>query len=76
MRKNSTLKIGVSGVRGVVGDSLTPALVADFAASFGSYVGAGIVLVGRDTRPTGPMIEKAVVAGLVSVGCRPLILGR
>ncbi|MCK5844536.1 MAG: phosphoglucosamine mutase [Victivallales bacterium] len=75
MKKNSTLKIGVSGVRGVVGDSLTPALVAGFAASFGSYVGAGIVLVGRDTRPTGPMIEKAVVAGLVSVGCRPLLLG-
>ncbi|NOY75125.1 MAG: phosphoglucosamine mutase [Kiritimatiellaeota bacterium] len=75
MRKNSTLKIGVSGIRGVVGESLTPSLVADFAASFGVYVGKGLVLVGRDTRPTGAMIEKAVVAGLVSVGCRPLTLG-
>ena len=75
MRGKSTLKIGVSGVRGVVGESLTPELVADFAASFGTYIGSGVVLVGRDTRPTGSMIEKAVAAGLISVGCRPMLLG-
>ena len=34
-RKN--LKIGVSGVRGIVGETLSPALAADFAASFGGY---------------------------------------
>lgn len=75
MTKTSTLKVSVSGVRGVIGDSLTPSLVADFAASFGRYVGGGRVVVGRDTRPTGPMIEKSVIAGLLSVGCQPVLVG-
>ncbi len=70
-----TLKVGVAGVRGVVGQSFTPQLAASFAQAFGTYVGGGTVVVGRDTRPTGRMIEHAVVAGLQSVGCRPLVAG-
>lgn len=69
------LKVSVSGVRGTVGDSLTPPLVAGFAAAFGEYVGGGRVIVGRDTRPSGPMFERAVVAGLLSVGCQPVLIG-
>ena len=71
----STLKVGVSGVRGIVGESLTPLLVTSFASSFGRYVGGGRVVVGRDTRPSGEMLEHAVVAGLLAVGCQPVILG-
>ncbi len=44
MRKPLSLKIGISGVRGVVGDSLTPQLVASFAGAFGTYAGAGPIL--------------------------------
>lgn len=73
MKQN--LKVGVSGVRGVVGDSFTPQLAAGFAQAFGSFVGQGPVLVGRDTRPSGFMIESAVVAGLQSVGCKPILAG-
>jgi phosphomannomutase len=69
------LKVSVSGVRGTVGDSLTPSLIAGFAAAFGEYVGGGRVIVGRDTRPSGPMFERAVVAGLLSVGCQPVLIG-
>ena len=69
------LKVGVSGVRGVVGESFTPQLAAAFARAFGTFVGRGSVLVGRDTRPTGRMLEHAVVAGLQSVGCKPLLAG-
>ena len=69
------LKVGVSGVRGVVGASFTPQLAASFAKAFGTYLGEGVVIVGRDTRPTGPMIEHAVVAGLQSVGCKPVMVG-
>ncbi len=68
-------KVSVSGVRGTVGETLTPALITEFAASFGEYVGRGKVIVGRDTRPTGPMYEYAVVAGLLSVGCQPVLIG-
>lgn len=70
-----SLKVGVSGVRGVVGVSFTPQLAATFAQAFGTFVGPGPVLVGRDTRPTGAMIEQAVIAGLQSVGCAPILAG-
>lgn len=72
---NSDLKVSVSGVRGIVGQSLTPALVADFTAAFGQLVGGGKVIVGRDTRPSGEMLEHAVVAGLMAVGCQPILAG-
>jgi len=67
------LKVGISGVRGIVGETLTPQIVASFARAFGVFVGRGRVVVGRDTRPSGGMLECAVVAGLQSVGCQPLL---
>ena len=69
------LKISVSGVRGVVGETLTPRLLCRFAEAFGTYVGPGRVLVGRDTRPSGQMVEHAVIAGLMATGCEPVIAG-
>ena len=64
MNKLSSLKISVSGVRGIVGVSLTPQLIASFAAAFGSYAGRGPILVGTDTRPSRHMVTQAVFAGL------------
>jgi phosphomannomutase len=75
MRAIPTLKISISGVRGVVGDSLTPAMVARFAQAFGTYVGGGRVVIGRDPRTSGEMVRQAVLAGLVSSGCRVSDLG-
>jgi phosphomannomutase len=70
-----SLKIGPSGVRGVVGESLTPQLVTSFAAAFGTYCGAGPILVGTDTRPSREMLKEAAIAGLLSVGCTPIDVG-
>ena len=70
-----SLKIGPSGVRGVVGESLTPQLVTSFAAAFGTYCGAGPILIGTDTRRSGEMVKQAAIAGLLSVGCTPVDLG-
>ena len=74
MREHN-LKIGVSGIRGVVGEFLTPALAADFAQAFGTYVGGGRVVVGRDTRSSGPMVEHAVACGLLAAGCEVVRVG-
>jgi len=74
MRAIPTLKISISGVRGVVGDSLTPVLLTRFAQAFGTYVGSGTVVVGRDTRTSGEMVRQAVLAGLLSSGCRVIDL--
>ncbi len=69
------LKIGISGVRGIVGETITPELAMDFACAFGTWLGRGRVLVGRDTRPSGPMLQRAVVAALASTGCDIVDLG-
>src|SRR5512136_27139 len=75
MRQPLSLKIGASGVRGLVGESLTPQLVTGFAAAFGTYCGAGPILVGTDARPSGEMVKQAAIAGLLSVGCTPVDVG-
>jgi phosphomannomutase len=71
---------GVSGIRGVVGGALTPAVALDFVLAYTTYLHAqGIerpkVLLARDTRPTGDMLRHAVLAGLMSAGCRIIDLG-
>ncbi len=74
-RGEHLLKIGVSGIRGVVGDFLTPALGCAFAQAFGTYVGAGRVVVGRDTRSSGEMLHHAVACGLLAAGCEVVDVG-
>lgn len=73
------LMVSVSGFRGRVGKPLTPELVAGLAAAFGAFLqdeGFGdTVCVGRDSRTSGPMFLRAVVAGLQSVGTRVVDLG-
>jgi phosphomannomutase len=69
------LKIGIGGVRGVVGETFTPELAIAFAQAFGTYLGPGAILVGRDTRASGPMVAAAVRAGLLATGCGVIDLG-
>jgi phosphomannomutase len=75
MRAIPTLKISISGVRGVIGESLTPALLTRFAQAFGTYVGSGTIVIGRDPRTSGEMVKQAVIAGLLSSGCRVVDIG-
>ena len=75
MPREHPLKIGVSGIRGVVGEFLTPALARAFAQAFGTYVGSGRVIVGRDTRASGPMLQHAVQCGLLAAGCEVVDVG-
>lgn len=63
------LKIGISGVRGIVGETITPELVMNFACAFGTYLNSKRVLVARDTRVSGPMLHSACLSALVSTGC-------
>lgn len=70
-----TLRLASFGVRGFVGQSLTPKVVMDFASAFGTFVEGGRVLVGRDTRYSSPMIHAAVVSSLVGCGCEVVDFG-
>ena len=69
------LKIGITGVRGIVGETFTPELAVEFAQAFGTYLDGGRILVCRDTRPSGAMIRSAVLAGLMAAGCEIVDLG-
>ncbi len=75
MKPIRTLKISISGVRGVVGDSLGPLLLNRFAQAFGTYLRGGTIVVGRDTRTTGEMVAHAVRSGLLSAGCEVVDVG-
>ncbi len=73
------LMVSVSGIRGQVGDALTPEVISRYAAGFGAWAaGHGrsrSLVVGRDSRVSGPMFHRAVVAGLQSVGCTTIDIG-
>jgi phosphomannomutase len=69
------LKLSVSGVRGVVGETITPELVINFACAFGTMLASGPVLVSRDTRKSGHMIMEGVSAGLISTGREVINVG-
>ncbi|QQE13579.1 phosphoglucosamine mutase [Planctomycetota bacterium] len=81
--KKAPLMLSVSGMRGWVGDSLTPIEVIRYAAAFGSWLKESLgnkdaaphVVIGRDSRPSGEMFESAASAGLASVGCKVTKLG-
>jgi len=70
------LMVGVSGIRGTVGGTLTPQVACDFGCAFGAMVGEGAtVTMARDTRQSGPMIRSAVSAGLLGSGVSVVDLG-
>jgi len=76
-----TLKISISGVRGLVPDSLTPEVCLDFAKAFGTLLAeksgpaANTVVVGTDPRASSEFIKGIVFSGLLSTGCKVIDLG-
>ncbi|WP_217913407.1 phosphoglucosamine mutase [Miltoncostaea marina] len=67
---------GTDGVRGVANRDLTPELALALGRALAARVGAGSrVLIGRDTRRSGPMLEGALAAGLASAGADAVLLG-
>jgi phosphomannomutase len=77
---NDGLMVSVSGIRGRVGEALTPEIVARYAAGFGAWSARrpnadGRIVIGRDSRVSGPMFHRAAVAALQSVGCTVIDIG-
>lgn len=80
--------MSVSGIRGVVGESLTPEVLLSYTQAFATWlyeqksgskldlqVGVPKVVIGRDTRPTGQAISDFVQSTLTQCGCQVLNLG-
>lgn len=67
---------GTDGVRGVANRELTPELALALGRAVGARLGSGTeVLIGRDTRRSGPMLEGALAAGLSSAGAHVRLAG-
>ncbi len=62
---------GTSGIRGLYGSEITPHLALSIANAF-SYSN---VVIGRDTRTTGPLLEKAAFAGITCSGSDAISVG-
>jgi phosphoglucosamine mutase len=72
-----TRLFGTDGVRGVANAQLSPELTFQIGrAAAGAIGGSGsMMVVGRDTRISGSMLEAALVAGVTSAGCDAVSLG-
>jgi phosphomannomutase len=79
------LMVSVSGIRGRVGEALTPDIVARYAAAFGAWSASRArsaadgprtrIVVGRDSRISGPMFHRVALSALQSVGCDIIDIG-
>ena len=76
------LIITVSGLRGIVGENLTPQVAADYGRAFGSFLRSKFsdadkltVCMGRDSRPSGRSLASAITSGLTTAGIDVIDLG-
>ena len=69
------LLLSISGMRGIVGEGLTPELVLTYALAFGDYCKGSKVVLGRDPRASGEMLKPAAISGLLASGCDVIDLG-
>ncbi|NMC59561.1 MAG: phosphoglucosamine mutase [Candidatus Methanofastidiosa archaeon] len=66
---------GISGLRGIVGEGLSPELICNYVSSFAKEIPQGKVVIGNDSRISGEMIKNAVVSSLEALGFEVIDIG-
>jgi phosphomannomutase/phosphoglucomutase len=66
---------GSNGIRGTVNKELTPEMAAKLGSAIGTFFNKKNLLLGHDARTSGPMLAKAVIAGLTATGCNVYFAG-
>jgi phosphomannomutase/phosphoglucomutase len=66
---NPNKLFGTNGIRGLVNKELTPEMAIKVGSAIGTFFGRKNLLLGYDARTSGPMLAKAVSAGLTATGC-------
>ncbi len=74
-RAAASLIVSISGLRGVVGNSLTPDTVVKYANAFARFSNGGKIVVGRDGRYHGEMLAEILVGTLAANGCDVVDIG-
>jgi len=71
----ATLMVSISGIRGEIGETLSPQVVQKYVLAFAKYLQGGKVIVGRDSRVSGPFIADIVRGALAASGCEVIDIG-
>jgi phosphomannomutase len=71
----SKIMISVSGVRGKLQDGFDPNVIFQFSRAFAASVQGDLVVVGRDSRPSGVFIESILTGAILASGKNVLSLG-
>jgi phosphomannomutase len=69
------LMVSISGIRGVVGETLTPETIVKYASAYAEFCNRGHIIIGRDGRITGKNVLDIVVSTLCQMGCNVIDLG-
>ena len=70
-----TVRFGTDGVRGLAGRDLTPEIATAIGRAAVRAFGARRVVIGRDTRRSGPLLEAALAAGVCAEGADAVLAG-
>lgn len=71
----STLMVSISGIRGIVGDGLDPNILVKYTSAYADFIGKGTVVIGRDARITGDMVQEIVTGTLLAKGINVVEIG-
>ena len=71
----STLMVSISGIRGIVGDGLDPNSIIKYTSTYAEFIGKGKVVVGRDARITGDMVNQIITGTLLAKGLDVVNIG-
>jgi len=67
--------VSVSGIRGIIGDGLDPVTLVNYTSAYADFVKEGKVVVGRDARISGDMVQSVVVGTLLAKGLDVIEIG-
>jgi phosphomannomutase len=70
-----TLMVSISGIRGIIGDGLDPEVLVKYSSAYGDFIGKGTIVVGRDARITGDMVNSIVKGTLLAKGLNVVDIG-
>ncbi|HEY6906842.1 MAG TPA: phosphoglucosamine mutase [Ignavibacteriaceae bacterium] len=70
-----TLMVSISGIRGIIGDGLDPNVLVNFTSAYADFIGKGKIVVGRDARITGGMVNSIVTGTLNAKGIDVIDIG-
>jgi len=70
-----TFMTSISGILGIVGDGLDPDTIIKYTNAYADFIGAGKVVIGRDARITGEMVNQIVTGTLLAKGIDVIDIG-